>query len=108
MTNDGPHAPRTPAECKTIDQLRECIDSIDLRLVQLLAERRGFVDAAAQFKNSADGVRAEDRQRAMLVARRQWASDLGVDPELVDELFRNMVRRFIDQELTRFETRSDT
>ncbi len=104
MSRREPQAPRTPEECKTIDQIRECIDAIDFRLVQLLAERREFVDAAAQFKNSADGVRAKDRQRTMLVARRKWASDLGVDPELVDELFRNMVRRFIDQEMSRFET----
>ena len=35
---------------------------------------------------------------AMMAQRRQWAQTLGVGPDMVEELFRNMVTRFIQSE----------
>ncbi|MEM1248185.1 MAG: chorismate mutase [Acidobacteriota bacterium] len=86
-------------------EIRSCIDAIDHELVKLIGQRVRYVEAASAFKNDAAGVRAEERQRKMLVERREWAAREGVDPELIDELFRNMVRRFIELEMQRFEER---
>jgi isochorismate pyruvate lyase len=51
-----------------------------------------------RFKNNEHEVAAPERFAEMLAARRQWAESLYVDPDMVEELFRNMVNRFIQAE----------
>lgn len=96
---------KSPEECRSTTEIRSCIDEIDHQIVRLIGSRRRYVEAASAFKTDEAGVRAEERQRKMLVERREWAAKEGVDPELVDELFRNMVQRFIALEMRRFKER---
>ena len=83
--------------------VRSAIDQIDREVVRMIGRRKGLVEAAAAFKTSAAGVRAADRQRIMLATRRQWATDEGLDPEMIEELFANLVQRFIAHEMERFD-----
>ncbi len=48
-------------ECKSIDEVRENIDSIDREIVRLLSERRRYVKQAAGFKKTREDVRAPKR-----------------------------------------------
>ena len=50
-------SPRQPAECETMDQVRIEIDRIDGALVDLVAERFGFVERAWQLKTQPGGGR---------------------------------------------------
>ena len=50
-----------PEDCRSLAQVRAEIDRLDEQIVRLLAERGGYVLAAARFKNSADEVRAPQR-----------------------------------------------
>lgn len=97
MTNQ-----RTPDECRNIDEIRAEIDRLDEAIVALIGRRTGYVDAAACFKTSEQGVRAPDRFEAMLQQRRAWAADHGVDPDAIEKLFRDLVQHFIARELTRW------
>src|ERR1700754_1004867 len=44
-------SPRQPADCETMDQVRVEIDRIDTALVDLVAERFGYVERAWQLKS---------------------------------------------------------
>ena len=44
-----------------------------------------------RFKRNETDVHAVDRQQAMLAARRLWAAEEGVDPDLIQALFRLLV-----------------
>jgi isochorismate pyruvate lyase len=57
------------------------------------------VKAAARFKTSEAHVAAPDRQKAMLAVRREWAEREGLDPALIEDLYRRLVAWFIDREL---------
>lgn len=54
-----------PEECSDIQDIRKQIDAIDREVIKLLGQRFAYVKAAAQFKKSADGVKAVDRFNSM-------------------------------------------
>src|SRR4051812_28259600 len=85
-------------ECQTLAEVREQIDRIDRGIVQAIGERRQFVLAAAAFKPSVTAVAAPDRVASMIQERRRWAEEESLDPDMLEELFRNLVTRFVAQE----------
>src|SRR5947209_2151065 len=95
---------KTPAECDSLDQVRAEIDRIDRAIVALIGERGGYVHAAARFKTSEAAVAAPERQAAMLVARRAWAEEAGLDPDMIEKLYRDLVAYFIVREREHWRT----
>lgn len=79
--------------------LRAHIDALDARLIALLAERSALIDRAAQIK-SREGLPARIDVRVEEVAAnaRRLAGELGLDPDLAEQLWRAMMEHFIAQE----------
>jgi isochorismate pyruvate lyase len=94
---------RKPGECTSIEDIRAEIDRIDQRIVALIGERAGYVKAAAKFKTSVADVKGAERLEAMLSLRRIWAQTEGVDPDMIEKLYRDMVNHFIEQEMAYWE-----
>jgi isochorismate pyruvate lyase len=94
---------KRPEECSSINNIRTEIDRIDRQIVALIGERAGYVRAAAKFKTSAADVRAAERFEAMLHQRRAWAEEQGLDPDIVEKLYRDMVNHFIRQEMAHWK-----
>lgn len=86
-------------ECQSIEQVREQIDALDRRIVQLLAERSGYVHQAARFKTDADAVRAPQRVEQVIAKVRALAAENGAPVEVVEQVYRAMINAFIDAEL---------
>ncbi|HXB69575.1 MAG TPA: isochorismate lyase [Candidatus Acidoferrales bacterium] len=95
----------TPSECRSLSQVREEIDHLDEQMVALLGKRAGYVNAAARFKTSETAVAAPERLAAMLARRRQWAEREGLDPDLIEDIFRRLVAWFIQRELEEWRSR---
>lgn len=91
-----------PRNCKSLDEVRSEIDRLDRSLITTIGRRQEYVHAAARFKRSQEQVHASECQRSMLAARRHWADLEGVDPDLIETLFRTMVAHFIKLEMTVF------
>lgn len=79
--------------------LRVRIDALDSRLVAMLAERSRLIDRAAQIK-ARDGLPAliETRVEQVVDNVRALAEVEGVDPDLVEGVWRLMMVHFIAQE----------
>lgn len=90
---------QSPEACSGMDEIRAEIDQRDREVIRLLGERYRYVQAAVAFKTDERAVRAPERQAAMLSERRQWAADEGLDPDLVESLFRQLVEHFIGREM---------
>ena len=86
-------------ECASIEDVRHGIDALDREVIALLGRRARYVEVAAQFKPGESSVRAPERQRTMLEARRRWADEEGLSPEVIEELYRTMISHFIVREL---------
>ena len=93
---------KEPQDCKSLGEIRSQIDQLDRSLITTISRRQEYVHAAAHFKRSEDQVHAHDRQRSMLAERRHWAESEGVDPDLIEALFRTMVEHFIRAEMALF------
>ena len=89
-----------PKDCETLAEVRTEIDRLDQSLINTISLRQKYVHAAARFKRSENDVHAPERQRQMMAARRLWAETEGVDPDLIESLFRTMVDHFVAAELT--------
>jgi isochorismate pyruvate lyase len=90
---------KTPEQCENIADIRTEIDRIDHDIVAALGERLKYVRAASQFKTSEASVRAVERVRSLLAQRRAWASEEGLDPEVVEKMYRDLLSFFIEAEL---------
>src|SRR3954471_3053980 len=95
---------KTPADCGTLEEVRAEIDRIDRAIIALIGERAGYVHAAARFKSSETDVAAPDRQTAMWISRRAWAEAAGLDPDVIEKLYRDLVAYFIVRETEHWKT----
>jgi isochorismate pyruvate lyase len=93
---------RPPEECASIEDVRLGIDALDREIIALIGRRARYVEAAARFKTGESSVRAPERCKAMLEARRRWAEEEGLSPEVIEAVYETLVTYFIDREMARW------
>jgi len=73
-------------------ELRAAIDELDEALVGLLAERARYIDRAAELKPS-EGMQARIASRVGQVIEnaRRAAAEHGIDPDLVETVYRDLI-----------------
>lgn len=90
---------KLPNECQTLSEIRDEIDRIDREIITALSKRFGYVKAAAKFKTDKTSVKASERFESMIQQRRSWAEKAGIDPDVIEKIYRDLVNYFIDEEL---------
>lgn len=92
-------------ECSSLEEVRGEVDKIDEQIAELIAQRNSFVKQAAKFKQSAEEVKAEDRIRFVVNRARERGIAKGVNPNLMEEIYRLMIERMVETELAEFQNR---
>jgi isochorismate pyruvate lyase len=92
-----------PNLCRSLDEIRIGMDAIDRQIIALIAERVAYVRAAAKFKTTATAVAAPERVQAVLNTRREWAEQSGLNGQLIEELYRDLVAYCISEEKKQWE-----
>jgi isochorismate pyruvate lyase len=90
---------KSPAECSSIEEVRAAIDTIDHEIVTALGLRYQYVKAVTRFKKTSEDVRAPARQAAVISQRRAWADEVGLNPDVVEKLYRLLLDHFVAEEL---------
>jgi isochorismate pyruvate lyase len=90
---------KNPESCKSIEEIREAIDEIDYQILKLFSERYEFVKAIVKSKTDEASVIAENRQKEVIEKRREWAVELGLNPDLFEEIFWTLIRHNVQKEL---------
>ncbi len=90
---------KQPENCTGIEDIRQAIDTLDREIVGLIGCRARYVEAAARFKTGESSVRAPERQQAMLRERRVWAKEEGLDPDIVEKMYKDLVSYFVNREM---------
>ena len=87
-----------PEACLTMAEVRHGVDALDRALVQLLAERQRYMDAAARIKPDRsvvhDDARIEDVVQKVLAA----AAPAGLSPAIAEPVWRTLIDRCIAHE----------
>jgi len=87
-SSGAPHRPKP-----NLDPLRDQIDALDQQLVELLAQRRRVVQQVIEVKQQHDLPTFHPaREENLISTRRAQASEAGLDPDYIEDLFRTVLR----------------
>jgi len=90
---------KSPQECSSITEVRNEIDNIDREIIRLISKRFEYVQQVVKYKDATEsGIEATDRKNEVMTTRRQWATENGLDPDVIEEIYSRLVRYFIDEE----------
>lgn len=88
--------------CNSLDEVRENIDRIDNEIIKLIAERGTYVIQASQFKKDEDSVKDTGRVEKVIAKVREKAEEYGADSDMIEALYREMISRFVNMEMSEF------
>jgi isochorismate pyruvate lyase len=93
--------PKRPWECADMSQVRAEIDRIDAALVDLIAERFGYVERAWQLKNNPAEASVPWRIQQVIDKVKFQARQRGLPAEMIEMVgaqWRNMIGWFVQYE----------
>ena len=87
-----------PQDCTTMAEVRVGVDALDRALVTLLAERQGYMDAAARIKTDRGVVRDVARIEDVVAKIKAAATEAGLSHAIAEPVWRTLVDRCIAYE----------
>jgi isochorismate pyruvate lyase len=103
MQNDAPL--KTPETCGSMTELRQAIDTLDARLVAMLAVRQAYIERAAQLKTGRDQVRDPARIEDVVAKVIAEGRKAGLSPDIAESVWRNLIEASIRHEFAAFDKR---
>ena len=92
-------------KCETLEELRKEIDKVDEKIVELIAIRNDYIKQAANFKHTVDEIKADERIDEVLNHVRHKALSLGVSPNMVADLYKEMIDAMVETEIAELRNR---
>ncbi len=87
-------------KCNSLQEVRDEVDKIDAKLVELISERSHLIRQAAGFKESVAEVKAQERIDDIMQKVRKKAIALNVNPNMISELFKIMIDEMVETEIS--------
>ena len=103
MQNDAPL--KMPQACGSMNELRTAIDTLDARLVALLAVRQAYIERAAQLKTGRDQVRDPDRIEDVVAKVIAEGRKAGLSADIAEPVWRTLIEASIRHEFEAFDRR---
>jgi isochorismate pyruvate lyase len=100
MIKDGAH---TPENCSSMADVRHGVDETDTVLLQLLATRFAYMQAAARIKSDRDAVRDEERKAEVIANVVSMAKMYELPEEAICAIWDMLVEASIDFELQEWD-----
>lgn len=99
--------PLPPEACRTMIEVRQGVDALDRVLVELLAQRQRYMDAAARIKPNRDAVHDEARIEQVVANVKAEATKAGLSHDIAEPVWRLLIERCIAHEFDAWDqTRS--
>ncbi len=98
MTDDNTPNIKAPPHCETMIEVRQGVDEVDRQLVELLALRFGYMDAAARIKAHKSDVRDEERKAQVIHNAADLADKYGLPRAIIAQLWDDLVEASIAHE----------
>lgn len=88
-----------PRDCESMDDIRSQIDRLDRALIELIAERFGYIQRAWQIKLRDNGAALVPWRVEDVVAKvRAQAASRGLPEGMIEDVWRRMMSWFIQYE----------
>lgn len=113
-----PYVPHFDAEPKhpatdvrpvtSLQDARHLIDLIDAEVIRLFSKRAKYVHQVVQFKNTPADIRAQERYDEVMRRRREMAEAAGLNPDVIEQMYKLLVENFIKEEMVLLKQRQQT
>lgn len=90
---------RAPEHCKSLEDVRHEIDKIDEYIIDLFAERHKYVEEIVRFKNDKEAIIAKERKEQVILDRRNWAAERGLNADTFEKLYTVLIESNIKHEM---------
>lgn len=91
---------KQPEKCENIQEIRDAIDNIDNEIIKLLGLRFSYVKEVVKFKEKdRDSIIAKKRYNEVLENRRKLAVENGLNPDIIESIYKNLINHFINEEI---------
>ncbi|MDP2562071.1 bifunctional chorismate mutase/prephenate dehydrogenase [Psychrobium sp. 1_MG-2023] len=85
--------------CEALDELRDKIDVVDGKLIELIVQRLSLVAEVGEVKSAAGvPIYAPEREAKMLAKRRAEADVAGIGGDLIEDILRRLMRESYHRE----------
>ena len=90
---------KSPKECQNIEDVRNAIDQLDTNIIELLGKRFQYVKEIVKYKpTDKKSIVALPRLNAVISSRRELASQNGLSPDVIENVYRMLIDYFIAEE----------
>ena len=96
---------KTAQSCGSMTELRTAIDTLDARLVALLAVRQAYIERAAALKTGRDQVRDPERIEEVVAKVIAEGRKAGLSAEIAEPVWRTLIEASIRHEFEAFDRR---
>jgi len=103
MQNDAPL--KMPDACASLAEVREAIDTLDARLVALLAVRQAYVERAAKLRTKREDMDDRERTKEMLGKVRAEGKRTGLSAQIAEPVWRILIEASVRHETQIFDKR---
>lgn len=91
----------------SLTEARAAIDLIDTEVIRLLGNRAAYVRQVTNFKKTPEEVRAPARYAEVMRRRREMAEANGLNPDVIEEMYKILVENFIQEEMKLLREREE-
>jgi len=103
MQNDAPL--KMPDACASLGELREAIDTLDARLVALMAVRQAYVERAARLKSGREQIRDPARAEEVVAKVIAEGRRAGLSAGIAEPVWRTLIEVSVEHEFGEFDKR---
>lgn len=91
---------KSPSNCLSLKEIRQLIDLIDSQIIALLGMRYEYVKEVIKYKEpTEESIQAKERFDNVIATRREMAEKAGLDPDVIENIYRCLMGYFINEEL---------
>jgi len=90
---------KNPKECTSLEEVRAEIDKIDEYIISLFSERHKYVEEIVRFKHDKEAIIAQERKDHVILQRKEWAAEKGLNAETFEKIYTLLVDSNIKHEL---------
>jgi len=96
-----------PEACHSMTELRVAIDTLDKRLVAMLAVRQTYIERAAMLKSDRGTVRDTPRVEQVVQNVVAEAARQGLSPAIAEAVWRSLIEASIAHEYKAFDAKAE-
>ena len=86
----------------TIEEIRDEIDNLDLKIIELISQRKDLVFEVVKLKRK-DQIVDQKRIKTILKNIRKKSLKNNIDPKITNRIWKNMIWSYIDYEKRNFK-----